>query len=183
MTTLELQKTRIRPWSREWKDIRRMLQSEIPEEERIPLSALRFGTLRRDYACHFYRDGNKPAGFSYLLLAEGAAFLLYLVVNPLLQSRGYGSAILKELEESWPARQIDLHIEIPKDPESREEQAARRMRFYERAGFRSTGWVTQDNGVRYRILSNRGEEFDAEKHKGFLEKDEETGKIFFEYEP
>lgn len=180
---LELQKTRIRPWSREWKAIRQMLNSEFPEDERVPLHILRFGTLRKDYICNFFRDGDKLAGFSYLQLADQAVFILYLAVNPELQSRGYGTAILKELEQNYPAYQIDVHIEAPKNPGSNKEQDARRYRFYERAGFRSTGWITKDDDTWYRILSNRGEAFDPEKHRVFLGKDGDTGDYTFYYEP
>ena len=70
-----------------------------------------------------------------------------------------------------------MHIEIPRDLSSPDEQAARRYRFYERAGFRYTGWRTADDGVDYWILSNLGEGFDLEVHKQFLQKDRATGQM------
>ena len=137
-----------------------------------------------DYMINQILYDDDGAGYMYEEddIKEKAVFLLYLVVNPAVQSRGYGTAILRELEKKNPGKQIDLHIEIPKDLCSLEEQAAKRYRFYERAGFRYTGWTTEDDGVKYWIVSNCGTGFDTQAHSAFLIKDRKTGKAIFNHE-
>jgi GNAT superfamily N-acetyltransferase len=180
---MELKGVRVRPSSPECRVVKSLLKSQIPEDERMPFAVLRLGTLltkRCDCTC-FY-EGSTPVGFYYLLLSEKAVFMLYLVVSPDVQSRGYGSAILEKIRKRYPDCQVDLHIEIPKDPESKDEQAAKRYRFYQRNGFLYTGWTTEDGGVRYWILSSRGPAFDTEKHKEFLSRDRNSGTVVFNHE-
>lgn len=176
---MELKSVKLKPWSKDCRHVRRLLKSQIPPAEQLPFVELRLGTLKRNYDCTCFYDQTALAGFYYVLIEEKAVFLLYLVVNPAMQSRGYGTAILRELEKKYPGKQIDMHIEIPKDLRSLEEQAAKRYRFYERAGFRYTGWMTEDDGVKYWIVSNRGTSFDTQAHQVFLEKDPKTGEAIF----
>ena len=179
---MELKSVKLKPWSKEFRHVKRLLKSQIPPDERLPFAELLLGTCRKKADCTCFYDQDTLAGFYYVLIKEKAVFLLYLVVNPAVQSRGYGTAILRELEKKYPGKQIDLHIEIPKDLCSLEEQAAKRYRFYERAGFRYTGWTTEDDGVKYWIVSNCGTGFDTQAHSAFLIKDRKTGKAIFNHE-
>ncbi len=174
---MELRQVRIRPWSREFSLVKRLLKSQIPASELLPMVELRFATPLKKADCTGFYAGNEFVGFYYVIKADRAVFLLYLVVNPKVQSKGYGAAILRELAKNYSGKQIDMHIEIPRDLSSPDEQAARRYRFYERAGCRYTGWRTADDGVDYWILSNLGEGFDLEVHKQFLQKDRATGQM------
>ena len=167
---MELKSVKIMPWGPAFHDVKKLLKSQIPEDELESFFVLRFATIRKRCDCTCFYENGQLAGFYYVLLAEKAAFLLYLVVNPAVQSKGYGSAICGEMKKRYPDYQIDMHIEIPKDRDSKDEQAAKRYRFYERNGFLYTGMMTEDDGVRYWILSNKGSAFDTEKHKKFLEK-------------
>lgn len=178
-----MRQIRLKPWSRDFSTVSRLLKSQIPASELLPLITLRLGLAKKNLDCTVFYDGDHPAGFYYVEIGRKAVFLLYLVVNPDVQSRGYGTAMLRALRENYPGMQLDMHIEIPKDPSSPDEQAARRARFYERAGFRYTGWKTSDGGVDYWIMSSLGPGFDPEVHRQFLEKDRASGRVILEQDP
>ena len=173
---MNLKQIRIKPFSKNFRHIRRLLLTQFPKEELYPIWLLRLATRRKDYDCTAFFDGDTFVGFYYLLLAEKTLFLLYTAVDPDLQSKGYGSAVQKAIRKNYPEHEITCHIEAPKDIHSETEQAARRLRFYERTGFSFTGYRTVDDGVTYWVLSSKGKNFDrAAYEKLFYDKEGEKG--------
>ena len=162
---MELKMSRIKPWSKGFRDVRRLLLTQFPRDELYPVWALRLITLKKNVDCTVFHEGDRFAGFYYLLLSDRTVFLLYSAVDPDLQSKGYGTAIQKALRERYAGREIVCHIEAPGKETPETEQPVRRLRFYERNGYAFTGYKTEDKGVRYWVMSTRGRDFDRESYE------------------
>ena len=79
-------------------------------------------------------------------------FLFYLAVDDAARGRGVGTRLLAELERRHPGCTIVLDIEPVIAEADNAEQRRRRLSFYERAGFRDTGYAVLDSMGEYWTL-------------------------------
>ena len=133
---------------------------------------LRKLTKKNGYRCTAFYDGDIFVGFTFVLYSDNTVFVLYFAVNTNLRAKGYGSMIQKKMFESFPNAEFVCHVEplIPEAPNY--EQRLKRVRFYERLGLIPTGYATDDDGVWYWVMSNRGRDFDRSAYE----------KLFFDLE-
>lgn len=78
-----------------------------------------------------FLDGDDFVGFSYVVRWKNLLYIYYLAVRGGLRGRGYGSAILDELERMYSPGCMALNVEYPDGSEEK----ARRLRFYTANGF------------------------------------------------
>ena len=101
-------------------------------------------------------DEDSLAGFSYTLCKDGLLFVAYLAVNGAVQSKGYGSRILQQLEEDNPHCALVLEVETTDGEHENSEQRARRTAFYLKNGFMHAGFKVLDTGITYDVLVKDG---------------------------
>jgi len=90
------------------------------------------------YGCYAVSEG-MVLGYA-IITAPGEskyALLNYFAVFPESRSRGYGSEFLKLLLNAYPGRTFVIEVDDPaaQKAAARREDAVRRIKFYERAGF------------------------------------------------
>ena len=97
-------------------------------------------------------------------------YLFYLAVDDAARGRGLGTRLLAELERRHPGCSIVLNIEPVIDEADNAEQRRRRLSFYERAGFRDTGYAVQDSTGEYWTLAREapGTTFDPDDFRDAL---------------
>ena len=82
---------------------------------------------------------------------------MFLAVDKSLHSKGYGSAILREIKNKYPNKKIIISIEPCDDNALDIELRKRRKAFYVRNGYQETGYMMKLNGVVQEIIITNGE--------------------------
>lgn len=86
-------------------------------------------------------------GFVYLAHNSTIVFVMFLAVDKTLRSKGYGSAILQEIQNKYPNKKIIISIE-PCDPKCPDiELRKRRKDFYMRNGYKEINAMFICKGV------------------------------------
>lgn len=104
----------------------------------------------------FY-DNNTLCGFVYLAHSRKIVFVMFFAVERSLRSKGYGSAILREIQSRYPDKKIIISIESCDESAPDIVLRKRRKGFYLRNGYRETGYFMKLNGVVQEIIITNGE--------------------------
>lgn len=132
-----------------------LYRTSFPENERIPLERL-IAWSGTDRKMFLYYDKEIFIGLSYVFLFEDMVYLGYLAVEEKYRNQGCGSRILKILQERYHDRRILIDIEeLDPDAENSLERE-KRMDFYIRNGFVSSGVFYWFYDVDYELLSCHG---------------------------
>lgn len=156
--------------SRKIKDyahIRQLFQSSFPNNEQIPLWLLKMLSYRKNVKFIALYDKEDFCGIIYTIENEQYLFILYLVVDPRLRSRGYGSKIINFIKQHT-TKIIVLNVESVKIVADNHHERLKRMNFYERNGIYDTGYIFEEGGETYSILASDIENFDIKKYKQMI---------------
>lgn len=82
---------------------------------------------------------------------------MFFAVERSLRSKGYGSAILREIQSRYPDKKIIISIESCDESAPDIVLRKRRKAFYLRNGYRETGYFMKLNGVVQEIIITNGE--------------------------
>ena len=135
----------------------------FPVDERLPWALIHVLSLRRGIDLVAWWD--QPAGptraarpdpiaLTWTVRRPGSRllYLFYLAVDDAARGRGLGTRLLAELERRHPGCSIVLDIEPVIAEADNAEQRRRRLAFYERAGFRDSGYAVIDSMGEYWTL-------------------------------
>ena len=114
----------------------------------------------------FY-DGDTLCGFVYLAHNSKIVFVMFFAVDKTLRSKGYGSAILQDIQNKYPDKKIIISIEPCDNDAPDMELRTRRKDFYMRNGYHETGYMMKLNGIVQEIIISKGE-FDKKQFRTFL---------------
>ena len=92
---------------------------------------------------------------------------MFLAVDEVLRSKGYGSAILHEIQNRYPDKKIIVSIEPCDAVVPDRALRTRRKAFYSRNGYRKTGYRMRLSGVEQEILICSGQ-FDKREFRLFF---------------
>ena len=84
-------------------------------------------------------------------------FIMFLAVDESLRTKGYGSAILKEIKNRYPDKKIMVSIEPCDDSAPDIEVRKRRKAFYRKNGYGETGYMIKLSGVVQEIMITNGD--------------------------
>lgn len=133
-----LEEKRVRAFSREEREARRIFLSSFPKEERMPL----FFFYGKDKDFFVYLDNEKVVGFSLVVSSPSFSLLYYLAVDSSIRGKGYGSEIVEKLREHYKGKLAVIYESTKKD--STNEEKIRRHRFYQSLGFKDTSYTIRD---------------------------------------
>ncbi|WP_167145108.1 GNAT family N-acetyltransferase [Actinomyces sp. ZJ308] len=149
---------------------RDLFRRAFPEEERLPWGLIHLLSLRRGVDLVAWWDESStwpggagpsgpvwqtdPSALTWTVRRPGSRllYLFYLAVDDAARGRGLGTRLLAELERRHPGCSIVLDIEPVVAEADNAEQRRRRLAFYERAGFRDTGYAVIDSMGEYWTL-------------------------------
>lgn len=114
-------------WSEAW----RLYRESFPVHERRSLEAHVSAESDEAFYTQAVVDEGRLVAILFWWLYDGGIFLEHLAVSPTARGQGVGSALLERFIAEHPGRGIILEIDPPVDDTSQ-----RRLRFYERLGFR-----------------------------------------------
>ncbi|KXT78920.1 hypothetical protein STRDD13_00350 [Streptococcus sp. DD13] len=129
-----------------------MYLRSFPAHERLPYFPLVVNSWRKIANFYAYYNHEEFVGFAYVLSTTEAYFILFLAVNDLVHSKGYGSKILQDLRQDAGKRPIMLAIEPMNEEAANRTQRKKRLAFYERNGFELTQHFYYEGSERYQIM-------------------------------
>ena len=139
----------------------------FPKNERMPfLMMVAMSKLWNTEFLGFY-DGDTLCGFVYLAHNSKIVFVMFFAVDKTLRSKGYGSAILQDIQNKYPDKKIIISIEPCDNDAPDMELRTRRKDFYMRNGYHETGYMMKLNGIVQEIIISKGE-FDKKQFRTFL---------------
>ena len=148
-------------------DVKNIYFESFPKTEQMPFSMMvaMSKLWNTDFLSFF--DDDKLCGFVYLAHNRKIVFVMFLAVDKTLRSKGYGSAILQEIQNRYPNKKIIISIEPCDNNAPDIDLRTRRKGFYMRNGYKETGHRMKLNGVVQEILISNGE-FDKKQFRIFF---------------
>ncbi len=137
-------------------DIKRIYFEAFPKKERMPFPMMVAMSKLWNTQFFSYYDGDVPCGFIYLASIGKIVFVMFFAVDKALRSKGYGSAILKDIKNKYPEKKIIVSIEPYEKDAPDIELRTRRKDFYMRNGYKETGYMMKLNGVVQEIIISNG---------------------------
>lgn len=148
-------------------NVKNIYTDSFPKNERMPFPMMvAMSKLWNTDFLAFY-DKDTLCGFIYLAYNRNIVFVMFLAVDKMLRSKGYGSAILQEIQNKYPDKKIIVSIE-PCDKNAPDiDLRTRRKDFYLRNGYKETGYMIKLAGVVQEIIICNGE-FDKKQFRTFF---------------
>ena len=140
-------------FSKNYRDVKALYLAAFPAVERFPYLPLVLNTQRRLANFYAYYDDEKFVGLAYLLENKEVIHLIFLAVNTKIRSRGYGTAILKDIKQLAGNRPVVLEIEPMDKTAENYDQRVKRLAFYEKNGFRVTDYYYHEGKEVYQVMT------------------------------
>lgn len=124
--------------------------------ERVPFAFL-FMKSRKNFVdfLAFY-DQDIFVGFAYLITHKDLTFILYIAVQSVLQAKGYGSQILKYIQNLYPGHRFILDIQAIYENAAQLAQRKKRRDFYIKNGFIPAGFIWKEKHEIFEVLTYGG---------------------------
>jgi GNAT superfamily N-acetyltransferase len=132
------------------KQAKALYHSAFPREERLPWWLLRLNARRSGIDLTAFLDGDTFCGFTASVTAENMHFLLFFAIPDDLRGKGYGSAILSQLRQTYEV--VTLNVELLDEAAPNYSQRLQRFAFYRKNGFFDTGYHVWEVGGKFRVL-------------------------------
>ena len=149
------------------KEAKAIYLEAFPKEERLPWWLLRLNATRRGIDITGWLEDGQLRGITVSVTEGGLHFLLFFAIHPQFRGRSYGSAILEALKAQYDTVVLNVEPLVPDAPNLPQRQ--QRFRFYNRCGFRDTGWHVWEVGGMFRVLSTK-EALDVPAYKQIFRK-------------
>jgi GNAT superfamily N-acetyltransferase len=119
--------------------------------------------LSKMKSTHFYAyyEEDELIGFSYFGVKKNITFIIFLAVDEMKRSQGYGKLMLNHIQLLYPYNKIILTIE-PSEESYSYSQRNKRKRFYLDNGFLETDYFMKLGKKEQEILIKNGE-FDRDE--------------------
>ncbi len=139
--------------NKNYKLVKSLYKEVFPKSERYPFIILNLLSKRKMIEFTSYYDESVFVGFTYNIIYKSNVFVLYLGIDPKLQSKGYGSKILTLIKSKYKDKNIILNTEQVDKESSNYNQRVRRYNFYMKNGFINTNCTFNDtDGTIYSVL-------------------------------
>jgi len=140
-------------FSKQYKEIKRLQQTAFPQNELYPMWVLRLLALRKNVHYISFHEDNDFCGLIYYSVSNSLIYVFYVAVNDRIRSKGIGTKIFEWLKAKYPDKEITLNIEPIDETANNAEQRVKRMHFYEKQGFKDSGYILKDTSGEYYILT------------------------------
>ena len=98
-------------------------------------------------------DGDALVGMSYVISSEKVAYIFFLAIAEEHRGKGYGTDTLDALKALYGDKKIILAIEEMDERADNYPERLRRLKFYEKNGFRMSGYKLREVNMVYDLLS------------------------------
>ena len=126
---MELKTKVVTKKNKDFKKVKELFLTSFPKEQRSPfwLLLLTSKTKEIDFLSFYHED--VLCGFTYTTAIDNITFVIYLAVCHDMWSKGYGSAILAEIQSMHQDNKVILYIDRCDEKTSDYEKCLRRKSF------------------------------------------------------
>ena len=161
----------------DFKEFKKLYKNHIlkdfPQNERPSFWGFKKRILKQDENVYIYEDNSKEKAYIIFKELEGYIFISFFAVYEEYRGEGIGTKTIKELEQNLKNKKgIVIEVENPKYAKNEEEEKLqkRRIKFYERLGFKLVEKLEVSLIAEYKIMIKGNEEINAKKTKELMEK-------------
>lgn len=147
--------------------VKNLYINEFPDYERYPFWLLVYKSKKKNSDFYVIYDDSEYIGLLYITYYKDIVYVFYLAIDPMHQSKGYGSKILQHLKKIYKNKRLLLNIEKVDNSADNYEQRFKRKRFYEKNGFKNTNFEIEKKDIVYEILYLGEEVYEYEYHAIF----------------
>jgi len=122
------------------RNIKTLYLKAFPKEERLPIWFLALKAKAESVNFYSLYDDDRWVGFIYFALKNDLLYVLFFAIDEASRSQGYGGSVISELKEMFPTHKIVLNTEVLDENAPNNSDRIRRRRFYEKHGFKETGY-------------------------------------------
>lgn len=144
-------------------EIKKLYKSAFPLSERAPFRFLASRAKKGKAKFFEIYDKEKFVGLTYIIEYRDTVYVFYLAIAKAMRGQGYGKKILNEIQTRYDNYRISLMIEEVVDNAENIEERKKRKMFYERNGFKNTGFKIKEGSVIYDMLYY-GENISADEY-------------------
>jgi len=140
--------------------IKKLIMTQFPRNERVPIRMLLWkAKASKSSTVDFlaFYAGDLFVGFTYMFTNDDITFVAFLAVDSTIQSKGYGSQILKYVKTLYPNNRIVLGIESLDESADNYKQRVKRKEFYIKNGYESAGFKIKALGAEFEMLITGGD--------------------------
>ncbi len=132
--------------------VKSLFYKAFPKEERPPFFMLRRCLKKGNARLLVLRDGDTFEGFVYTLAHGDLLYIFFLAVAEGRRGRGYGTALLTLLKETFPNHRLFLAREDLDPTAENYEERLRRHAFYLKNGFVDWPLSIKEGSVIYDVM-------------------------------
>jgi len=135
------------------KQIKKLYRTAFPANERAPLFMLHGKTKHSNNSFCAITDNNEFVGLVYTISNDKWIYVFFLAVEESMRGKGYGTSILKHIQDENLGKTVALMIEDTSDKAvSNYEERIQRLKFYQNNGFKQLNIKINEAGVDYELL-------------------------------
>ena len=136
------------------KKLKHLYLAAFPKEERLPWWVLRAWNALGWGALTAYYQEDVFCGFAFSATTDRVHYVMFFAVEEGLRGRGCGSRILSHMTRL--GKPVLLNVELLDQAAPNYPQRLQRMAFYQKNGFRDTGFHIREVGGVFGVLSSTG---------------------------
>lgn len=159
----------------DFKEFKKLYKNHIikdfPENERPSFWGFKKRILKQNESVYIYEEKSNDKAYIILKQLDRYIFISFFAVYEEYRGEGIGTKALKELEENIENKKgIVIEVENPKYAKNEEEEKLqkRRIKFYERLGFKKIEKLEVSLVVEYKIMIKAEKKIDAIKTKELM---------------
>ncbi len=151
------------------KEIKHIYHTSFLKEDRMPLIMMYIMSKTKTTDFLTFYDKETLCGFIYMATIDNITFIMFFAVDAIHRSKGYGSAILEKVQETYPTNKIIVSIEPCNEKNDNFKSNMRRKQFYINNGYIDTMFALDMGGKVQEVLIKNGA-FDAGEFTTFFKK-------------
>ena len=140
----------------DYKKVKILYNTAFPSEERAPFFMMKSRVKKQRGKLLVADDKGEFVGFVYLVCLENLVYVYYLAISSECRGKGYGSEVLRLIQEKYKGNKIFLARE-QLDPKAENfEQRKGRHEFYLKNGFEDLPCCIKEASVVYDVMGVGG---------------------------
>ena len=129
-----------------------LYRKAFPGAHRIPVWLLNYKLKKGKKGFNILYEEDTWIGLIYSTEYKDIVFLQFLAISESFRSEGYGSKVLDSMRDIHFGKRLILNIEELDEQAKNCQQRIKRKAFYEKNGFRSSGYIVKEPEARYEML-------------------------------
>lgn len=142
--------------SDDYVNVKKLYNRAFPAEEKAPFWLMMKKTKKENVDFWGLYDKEKWIGLAYVIRYNDLAYLFYLAIDYSQRGKGYGTKVMKLLQEKYMNFRLFLALETLDKNADNYNERVKRHNFYKRAGLTELPYHLREAMVVYDIMGTNG---------------------------